>query len=324
MSAYYNENDPHAADWLERAIDAGILPAGDVDRRDVRDVRPGDLTGYAQAHFFAGIGGWPLALRSVGWRDDRAVWTASLPCQPFSRAGERRGFDDDRHLWPHFEKLVAELRPAVVLGEQSADAADWIRVVRGRLGEMEYAVGAVPFTASSSGAEHGRPRFYIVADADDEQRGLEQRQRGSVPERARHEPRGSSQGVALGDAARYDERRQGIADCAGGEPARGSSAGGLEWVVDRFGKARRAPPGIRRLVDGISGRVARRRADGTEETYSRVNALRGFGNALDQRAARTFVAACMDFLVPALWTLMLFGLVAIALMIHRGGPVPAG
>lgn len=55
-----------------------------------------------------------------------------------------------------------------------------------------------------------------------------------------------------------------------------------------------------------------------------MNALRGFGNALDQRAARTFVAACMDFLVPALWTLMLFGLVAIALMIHRGGPVPAG
>jgi DNA (cytosine-5)-methyltransferase 1 len=89
---YYNEHDPAAAGWLERLIAAGALPSGDVDRRDVQDVRPDDIKGYVQAHFFAGIGGWPLALRSVGWRDDRPVWTASVPCQGFSRAGLKRGF----------------------------------------------------------------------------------------------------------------------------------------------------------------------------------------------------------------------------------------
>src|SRR5882672_7856682 len=42
-------------------------------------------------NFFAGIAGWPLVLRLAGWPDDRPVWTASLPCQPFSLAESREG-----------------------------------------------------------------------------------------------------------------------------------------------------------------------------------------------------------------------------------------
>ena len=58
MTAYYNENDPYAAQWLRNLISAGHIAAGDVDDRSIIDVRPSDLAGYAQCHFFAGIGGW--------------------------------------------------------------------------------------------------------------------------------------------------------------------------------------------------------------------------------------------------------------------------
>jgi DNA (cytosine-5)-methyltransferase 1 len=312
--AYYNEHDPDAAGWLERLISAGSLPAGYVDRRDVRDVRPEDIDGFNQCHFFAGIGGWPLALRSVGWRDDRPVWTASLPCQPFSRAGRRQGFEDERHLWPAFEKLVEARRPPVLLGEQSADATKWVGVVRGRLGQMDYAVGAVPFQAACAGAEHGRPRFYFVADADDEPRRLQQQQRGSTPERAWDESRWRGEGFALGDGAHNNERRPGDGGCSGPVASGTAGAGfGLEWVADRHGKVRRAPPGIRGLADGVRGGVARRGAAG-ETLISRVATLKGFGNALDQRAARSFIAACMDILVPLFIAVMMTTMIAGAIM----------
>lgn len=296
--AYYNEHDEHAADWLDNAIAAGVLPPGIVDRRDIRDVRPEDLDGFTQVHLFAGIGGWALASSSVGWPADRPFWSASAPCQPFSRAGLKKGFDDPRHLWPEVERLVAARRPPVVLGEQSVDAAKWLASVRSRMDQMEYALGAVPFKAACAGAEHGRGRFYFVADADDVPRRLEQQQQQRTPQGPWDESRWRGEGVVVGDTASVDERRPRLVDGAGPLPPGGSGAGGLEWVVDRHGKARRAPSGVRRLVDGLSGRVTRLRADGEETVYSRVAALKGFGNALDQRAARAFIASCMRILIP--------------------------
>ena len=53
---YYNEIDPHAAEWLRELIAQGSLPAGYVDERSIVDVRAEDLEGYRQSHFFAGIG----------------------------------------------------------------------------------------------------------------------------------------------------------------------------------------------------------------------------------------------------------------------------
>ena len=74
---YYNEFDPGAAAWLRELIAHNLIPEGHVDTRSIIDVQPGDLTGYNQCHFFAGIGGWALALRLAGWPDDRPVWTGS-------------------------------------------------------------------------------------------------------------------------------------------------------------------------------------------------------------------------------------------------------
>lgn len=46
--AYYNENEPYAAEWLKNLIAAGHLPAGDVDSRSIKDVQPDDRIGYTQ------------------------------------------------------------------------------------------------------------------------------------------------------------------------------------------------------------------------------------------------------------------------------------
>lgn len=81
--AYYNEHDPHAAQWLRNLIVEGVIAPGDVDERSIEDVTPNELAGYTQCHFFAGIGVWSYALRRSGWPDDREVWTGSCPCQPF-------------------------------------------------------------------------------------------------------------------------------------------------------------------------------------------------------------------------------------------------
>jgi intein/homing endonuclease len=80
MIAYYNEFDPYAAEWLRNLMAVGLIPDGVVDERSIVDVSADDIRGFAVQHYFAGIGGWPLALRLAGWPDDRPVWSGSCPC----------------------------------------------------------------------------------------------------------------------------------------------------------------------------------------------------------------------------------------------------
>ncbi len=168
--AYYNEIDSYAAQWLRNLISAGHIAPGDVDERSIEDVKPDDLRNYTQCHFFAGIGVWSYALRNAGWPDDKPVWTGSCPCQPFSAAGKGSGFDDERHLWPHFHWLISECRPQHVFGEQvaSGNANAWFDLVQADLETMEYAFGLVPFPSAGVGAPHIRDRAYWVANTNSE------------------------------------------------------------------------------------------------------------------------------------------------------------
>ena len=171
MTAYYNEIDQYAAEWLRNLIYAGHIAPGDIDTRSIEDVHPDDLRGYTQCHFFAGIGVWSYALRQAGWPDDRPVWTGSCPCQPFSTAGKGAGFADERHLWPAWHWLIQECRPATIFGEQvaSKDGPAWLDLVQADLEGTGYTSGAVDTCAAGFGAPHIRQRLYWVAYADGRQ-----------------------------------------------------------------------------------------------------------------------------------------------------------
>lgn len=167
-TVYYNEFEPYPAWWLSNLTAAGALPRGYIDTSDIRDVRSANLEGYNHCHFFAGIGGWPYALQLTGWPDDREVWTGSCPCQPFSNSGKKKGFDDDRHLWPEWFGLIKERRPATIFGEQVASplGRDWLARVFADLEGLGYAVAGADLPAASLAAPHIRQRLFWVAHHD--------------------------------------------------------------------------------------------------------------------------------------------------------------
>jgi DNA (cytosine-5)-methyltransferase 1 len=279
VTAYYNEIDPYAAQWLRNLIAAGLIAAGEVDERSIKDVQPDDLAGFTQCHFFAGIGGWSYALRLAGWADDRPVWTGSCPCQPFSVAGFQRGFDDPRHLWPDWRRLVAKRNPPVVFGEQVAGASGWLCIVRSDLEAMGYAVGAIPIEAASCAAEHFRDRYWFVAH-DDQQLAGQGLQRSWEQRRPSRDPQDTSrslvdsQGLGWGEGWTEDEfRGRGFAAAVVG-------VRGRQYVECANGKWRALPPpGVRWLGTRIPARVAK---------------LRAFGNAIDPRPAAEFIGAYME------------------------------
>jgi hypothetical protein len=79
VTAYYNEIEPFAAQWLRNLIDAGHIAPGVVDTRSIEEVTANDLKGFTQCHFFAGIGVWSYALRRAGWSDDRPSGQVHAP-----------------------------------------------------------------------------------------------------------------------------------------------------------------------------------------------------------------------------------------------------
>jgi len=285
MSAYYNEIDPYAAEWLRNLIKAGHIADGVVDDRSISDVRPEELFEFTQCHFFAGIGIWSRALRGAGWADDRPVWTGSCPCQPFSGAGKRAGTSDERHLWPHWNHLIQECRPATIFGEQvaSKDGLGWLDLVQTDMEAKDYAFGAFDLSASGFGAPHIRQRLWFVADTDNA--GSQGRiPRGPDQEREDqhgHLGRDGSTDGGLGNADLHDGGHGDSTLTSDGqarvEHGSASSTDGMErgpsgktnghwkdadWLFCRDGKWRPVEPSTCPLVDGATSRVGRLRAYG--------------------------------------------------------------
>lgn len=314
---YYNEFDPYAAQWLRNLILEGLIPEGTVDERSIKDVPADFLKGFAQCHFFAGIGGWPLALRLAGWPDDKPVWTGSCPCQPYSAAGKQKGVEDERDLWPVWFNLIAEVEPAVVFGEQVSAAIGhhWLDRVRVDLERKGYALGATVLPACAVDAPHKRDRLWFVADATDRidvaggaRRNVGRHENG-LPENfngnkqmvfvadttsGRQRANGRSQETERHDSQRHfdvgGEIGGKVADTdVEGPQGRGIHAQrgdqfsawqtGVEWATGADGKARRVKSGLRLLAHGVSARVGK---------------LRAFGNAIVPEVAAEFIAAYVE------------------------------
>lgn len=299
---YYNEWDSFAAQWLKELIKDGLIPDGEVDTRSIADVRPEDLKGFTQCHFFAGIGGWSRALQLAGWSPDRPVWTGSPPCQPFSTAGKQSGKDDLRHLWPAFFNLIRECSPPTIFGEQVASAIrfGWLDDLQRDLEAEGYAAAAVVLPGGAVSAPHKRDRLFFVANSNG---GRLERQREMG--RPFNSEAGSNQEVnrAFNDggfsssASSCSEKS--LADSNASQCQREWISGGVNqknsptrsdeaynfWdksqiVYCRDGKYRPVPtePALFPLANGIS---------------NRVGILRGAGNAIVPQAAAEIIKAVM-------------------------------
>lgn len=306
---YYNEFDPFAAEWLRQLIKKEMIPFGRVDERSINEVSPEDLAGHTQCHFFAGIGGWALALKQAKWGNS-PIWTGSCPCQPFSLSGKQEGVRDERHLWPAFYNLIKKCKPPVVLGEQVAASIgkNWLDLVFTDLEREEYACGAVVLGAHSAAGPHIRQRLYWVGNREHGRSLPHQRSQGDgrpIREPGPHGDCGLSHTTSSGPQGtagkslreqtkdkfyeKKDNREEEQTIC---RPSNSCPVGrgnigtipdgkgfwkGWEWLPFRDSKRRPVEPGTFPLAHGISKRVGR---------------LRGYGNAICVPTAVEFVKAC--------------------------------
>jgi len=87
------------------------------------------------------------------------------PCQPFSTAGNRRGEADERHMWPHMLRIVRELKPRWVVGENvKGHITLGLDTVCDDLEAEGYTVRAICIPACAVGAPHIRERVFVVAN----------------------------------------------------------------------------------------------------------------------------------------------------------------
>jgi DNA (cytosine-5)-methyltransferase 1 len=113
------------------------------------------------------------------------VVSGGFPCQPFSVAGKQEGERDDRYLWPEMLRIVRELTPSWVIGENVPGIINIAgRTVCENLERAGYAVTIFNFEAAAVGAPHRRSRVFFVANTYCEglqTRGCERQKRGEIP-----------------------------------------------------------------------------------------------------------------------------------------------
>lgn len=246
---------------------------------------------------------WPTVPR---WRDIRTltgesfyertglrtvdVISGGFPCQPFSTAGKRKGREDDRYLWPEMLRVIQELRPAWVVGENVAGIVTMaLDTVLSDLEAIGYTCQAFIIPACAVDAPHRRDRVFIVANANGG--GCVYGQAPELPAEGRRAAQPDA-GTCGADVAN--------ASCIGLEKPRAS-----EVSVANVGR-RSAQPGLGMRHDGLSVRLAecrRRWADGTWEEgiprtvdgfAGRADKLKCLGNAVVPQQAYPIFKAIHD------------------------------
>ena len=102
------------------------------------------------------------------WRSNGVILSGGFPCQPYSMAGKRLGKEDDRHLWPEMLRIIREVKPDWIVGENVLGIVSWngglvFNEVQVDLETERYEVQPFVLPAAAVNAPHRRDRVWFVA-----------------------------------------------------------------------------------------------------------------------------------------------------------------
>jgi len=156
------------------------------------------------------------------------IITGGFPCQPFSHAGKRKGTDDDRYLWPEMLRIIEEVGPSWVIGEnvaglKSMENGRTLDRILTDLEDIGFDTETFLIPACSVGAWHRRDRIWIVSHTRHVPNTNEKRQCNQEQIRELERQRLSEYGERYGRGKEWQT-----------EPAVGRMANGIPGRVDRL------------------------------------------------------------------------------------------
>lgn len=132
------------------------------------------------------------------------ILTAGYPCQPFSHAGQRKGLNDERHIWPHIAEIIGKFRPEIVVLENvRGHLSLGLKEVLKDLAERGYDARWATVRASDVGAPHRRERVFIVAEPSNthsKRFALGQEPSNALGHQGESQPIASGMGKTAGDS----------------------------------------------------------------------------------------------------------------------------
>jgi DNA (cytosine-5)-methyltransferase 1 len=102
-------------------------------------------------------------IRTFNFHQDVEILTGGFPCQPFSLAGKRKGFSDDRYLWPAMFRVIKQCRPRFIIAENVPGIIPMLDPILEDLENEGYTWQAYLIPASAIHAPHKRERLWIIA-----------------------------------------------------------------------------------------------------------------------------------------------------------------
>jgi DNA (cytosine-5)-methyltransferase 1 len=144
------------------------------------------------------------------WRTDDIVLSGGFPCQPYSLAGKRLGKEDERHLWPEMLRVIREIKPDWIVGENVFGLVNWsdglvFDEVQTDLETQGYEVQSYVLPACAADAPHRRDRVWIVAHATGN-KSIRNRQGGLQSELTRFDEQGITANAKPTGLEGHDER----------------------------------------------------------------------------------------------------------------------
>lgn len=182
--------------------------------------------------------------------------TGGFPCQPFSVAGKQRGKEDDRFLWPDMLRVISEVRPTWVLGENVAGIVKMeLDTVLSEMEGISYECQSIVIPACAVDAQHRRDRVWILASYSKCLRSSKQEREHK---RAKELKGGSNDGLGA---------RQAMADANSGNDSIEKGEGGEICQGARGSKSSRGSwwppePAVGRMANGLPNRSHRLKALG--------------------------------------------------------------